>query len=121
MSSVRVQTVQEFFEAMNKGDLERALANFAPSAKFHTISRSAQAIPLVDGVANYRVRRASRPVGEMHYEPGPYFEQKTCVIVKVGGRYTGPAKGDKEFLPINLSNVFRFNEDNKIFESWVFE
>lgn len=121
MSSPRVQIVQAYFEALNKGDLERALAEFAPTAKFHTISRSNQAIPLVDGVAAYRQRRATRPVGEMQYEPGPFFEQKTCVMVKVGGKYTGPSKGDKEFLPINLSDVFRFNEENKIVESWVFE
>lgn len=121
MSSARVRIVEDFFEAMNKGDLDRALASFVPEAKFHTVSRSTQAIPRIEGVANYRVRRASRPFGEMHYEPGPFFEQKTCVIVKVGGKYTGPSKGDKESLPINLSDVFRFNEQNKIIESWVFE
>ena len=57
----------------------------------------------------------------MQYEPVAIYEQKSCVVVKAGGKYTGPAKGHREFIPINLTDVFRFNEDDRIIESWVFE
>lgn len=119
-NSPRAGIVKDYFDALNKEDHQRSFVNFSADAKFHVVSKSATA-PEIQGVANYKQYRSSRPRGEMHYEPGSMYEQRTCVVVKTGGKYTGPAKGDKEFLPINLSHVFRFNDDNKIFELWVFE
>ena len=121
MASTRIDIVKDFFDALNEGDFERALVHFSEDPTFRVISRSAQAVPEIQGLANYKANRASRPVGEMHYEPVALYEQKSCVVVKVGGKYTGPAKGDREFIPINLSDVFRFDEDDRVIESWVFE
>jgi hypothetical protein len=121
MASTRIDIVKDFFEALNKGDFDRAVVHFSEDATFRVISRSAQAVPETQGLAAYKAQRASRPKGEMHYEPVAIDEQKSCVVLKVGGKYTGPAKGDRDFIPINLSDVFRFSDDDRIIESWVFE
>ena len=117
-SSTRVRIVQDYFDALNKEDREGALVGFSEDATFHVVSPHLR--NEIHGLANWREHSATRPMGEMHYEPTDIREILGCVIVKVGGKYTGEFKGDKEFLPLNLYEVFRF-EDDKVAEFWVFE
>lgn len=116
--STRTERVQEIFEALARQDTDAAMRHYAPDARFHIVSPHAPAD--VDGVAAYRNHAAAADTEGLTMEPVSIREQVSCVVVHVGGKYTGRHKGDAEFLTVNLCQVFRFDGD-VIVESWVFE
>src|SRR5687768_11496738 len=96
-TSERVRRVEEIFETMGRGEQAASLKLYAADAKFHVVSPNA---PMeATGVEEWeRLSSANSEKDSLQLEPEVIREQAGCVIVLVGGKYTGKWKGDAEFL-----------------------